>query len=147
MNITRPVLSEFKAPQTKTSSLTSVSDAKPVSQSVRIESRRSCILMESNFNVKPLFRVSDRRSLSSHDEQLLKILSSQPDEPLVFDDNEWKRKYCNGSEKLLSKNNNQTSSKFGDDYENLPPPSPQLPSTSSTIPSLPVDRVLAVTEG
>lgn len=145
MNITRPVLSENPL-QTKKLPLTSASAAKTISQSVRIESKRSCILMESNFNLKSTIRASDRKSFSTRDEHLLKILSAQPDEPLVFDDHEWKKKILNGTETAA---NSKTSSKFGDDYENLPPSSSisSLPSTSSAFSSLPVDRVLAVTEG
>lgn len=141
MNITRTAVLGQVASQTKTSTLASVSDASAVSQSVRFESHRSSVLMESNLNVKSSIRVSDRRSLISRDEKLMKILSAQPDEPLVFDDRDWKKRMGNGVD---SSSGRSTSSQFGDDHENLPP---QLPSVSSTISSLPLDRALAATEG
>lgn len=129
MNITRTVHNQFTAQKAvATTSTTNVSSSRPV----RIESKRSSILMEANLSLKSSFRASGRLSVNTNDERLMKILAMQPDEPLFLDETQWKSKYkLNKNPMMTTATTTSTTSAIQttvDDSENCPP---QLKATMS----------------
>lgn len=107
-----------------TASATTTTSKTTISRPVLFESKRTSILMESNVNIKTLIKSNnERHSLSVHDERLIKILTSQIDEPLYINDEQNNQRFDNNDNNTLhcTATSSIVNGVTADDYENLPP--------------------------